>query len=370
MDMPTEIYRMCVYPEYMFKLNIMKWCDQKYGTQGKKKLNACKNSFCTVCCDHLRLILRNQAEKQILGEMLLLKTNPGYAKILKVINDHDIQKCRTTCMTTYPVDYPVFLPPPPRDPKLGTNAQNAAKSCSDIKKWGKEKPKSGEYWIELGYRGKTKVFCDMETDDGGWTLFFNYLHYPGQEINLDATKIPSGLKNNSHLDLKSVGYGENDVTELRFFCTERTAKMYYWHFRTSSQELINVALTGDQRFLRPNSLKSGYYDLPFPGNGLKWTRVIDKDTLQNIDHVGQSQTGGFWAEPFGSNALQRYWTVKGNVKKGGRFECGTSHKDAAKNPSALLVMTHHTVWFRGNAPSEKEARIRFTERSSKLDTKK
>jgi len=178
------------------------------------------------------------------------------------------------------------------------------------------------------------------------------------------------LKKNSHLSLKSVGYGEKDITELRFFCTERTAKKYYWHFRTNSQELINVALSGDQRYMRPNSLKTGYADLPFPGNGLQWTRVIDKDRIANIDHVGQTTDGGFWDVPFGSNALQRYWTVKGNVKKGGRFECGSAHKDGQKNPAAMLVMTHHTVWFRGTAPGEKEARLRFTSRNSSPDGQK
>ena len=345
----------------------MNWCDNKYGSKNPKKLASCKNTFCTVCCDHLRIVLKNQAQKQIIGEILSLKNNPGFNKIVRSITDHDLNKCRSSCSNTFPVNFPVILPPPPRDMKLGKNPQNSAKNCKDIQRWGDKNSRSGQYWIDLGQRGKTKVYCDMEIDGGGWALFFNYLHYPGQEVYLDTSKPPSNLKENSHINLKDVGFSENEVSELRFFCTERSNLKQYWHFKVSNLEFINVALSGDQRFLKKSSILGGYHDLPFPGKPLKWVRAMDKDRIKKINLTGQNRAGGFWDSPFGSNKYKMFWTVKGNVKKGGRFECGTSHKDGMTNPLASLVMTHHTVWFRGTEPSVDEARTRFVERNTKLN---
>jgi len=207
----------------------------------------------------------------------------------------------------------------------------------------------------------------METDEGGWTLFFNYLRFPGQELTLNGSKIPNSLKMNSHINLKDAGFNDSEIIDLRFFCTERLQKKYFWHFTTSNNDIINLALTGDQRFLRTSSLAESYRDLPFPSKNkdLNWIRVMNKHKIGQIDFVKKNSNGGLWDSPFGSTNRNKFWTVKGNVQSGGRFECGTSHEDGFSNPLNNFIMTHHSVWFRGSVATDEEARNRYITRKRK-----
>ncbi len=203
----------------------------------------------------------------------------------------------------------------------------------------------------------------METDKGGWTLFFNYLHQPGQEITLNENKIPSDLKTNSHMYLENAGFTSRDVKEIRFLCIERfkTSKKY-WHFKSLDKDIVRTAMKGDQTSLRSKSLPSGYINLRAPAQiEGKYSLSVDKSQIGKFNIAGKNPRGGFSATTFGSEYLDAYWTVKGDNPSQDMFECGTSHKGMSTSgeDSPSMVFSHHSVWFKGNPPSDEEARERY-----------
>lgn len=92
----------------------------------------------------------------------------------------------------------------------------------------------------------------METDNGGWTLFFNYKHTPGMNFALKDTMLPETLKVNSHMYLQGAGFNARDVHEIRFMCTEASnvSANKIWHFKTNNNDIIQVAFNGDQTKLK------------------------------------------------------------------------------------------------------------------------
>ncbi len=365
MEIPTEVWSFCIYPKY--ELNVMRWCEKTYSIRSPDKVKDCKFNNCVVCCDHSPFILKGMANKGYIGKTLMMDEESGFRKIRRTLQPEDINKCRKKCKDVYPVNMPNILPPPPRDPLLGKKFDNPALSCADIKKWGGENNKSGKYWLQFnGTKGKSQVYCDLEADNGGWTLFLNYKHLPGQELVIDSSKLPKDLDTNSHIILRDLGYEERDIKEVRFFCTEKTSRKWYWHFKTNSNRVIQTALSGDQTGLSTDAFIKHYNELKFPGRTIGWYKALEQEHLKDLDTVGFNRKGSFWDTPFGSNSLSRFWTVKGNVTVGGRFECGTMHQDNISKEISSLVYTHHSVWFRGEPPTDDEARERYTVRNNRL----
>jgi len=47
----------------------------------------------------------------------------------------------------------------------------------------------------------------MVTDNGGWGMFYNYLHHPFESYEVGGDVLPSDpLKENGHMHLKELGF--------------------------------------------------------------------------------------------------------------------------------------------------------------------
>lgn len=203
--------------------------------------------MCLNCCNYFLWEMKQIVDNSIVSFLFQLNDDQGFNKVRAIQKSTNIvDKCRKACET----EYPFTMPAPPieiiRLNVLGVKREFPAYSCADLKAHGREDLMSGTYFVDpKGGKEPMKQFCDMTTDEGGWTPFFVYRHHPFEKmpISQQSDLMPfDQWRDKFQFDMQQSGYHPLEIKELRFFCMSnhktKLGEEYFVHFKTSNKEVI------------------------------------------------------------------------------------------------------------------------------------
>ena len=258
---------MCVYPQN--RANIYEICGQQKieGKEDKNqkesfKVKACRHYNCLNCCANLKsiykmIILKYESE----SEKLAIKIE-GYNKYNSLIKDmiavEMIEECEYQCRLIFKFEEPQVNSQKVDETSLGVKVNSPAYHCRDIKDNNKAVHKTGIYFTKpINSQIVSKVYCDQDTEGGGWQLLFNYRHTKQQsDFQLDGTAYPlDPIYGVSHTTLQAVGYNFNEISELRFLCLS-THDNKFIHFITKNPKVIIAAFNEDTTSLTKEDWQS------------------------------------------------------------------------------------------------------------------
>jgi hypothetical protein len=143
------------------------------------------------------------------------------------------------------------------------------------------------------------VYCDQETDDGNWALFFAYKHIGNDNDPLVEGTLPSDpLTGYSHMNIQDLGYAVDDISKIRFYCeTSNHARKI--HFTSTNDTVKQIAYTGDQTGNTDAAAWKGDETTVLPDGQ---DAVLPGDT----NRVQSNPTGGLYNFPF-YKAAANHW---------------------------------------------------------------
>jgi len=201
-----------------------------------------------------------------------------------------------------------------------------------------------------------KVYCDIDTANGGWMLLWSYAHIAGFNNPLQEGTIPTsptkGYSNvllNSFLDVN--GQPVFTASSVRFYChSSLTSRVM--SFTTTDTVIRGIVYDGISTANTPSDWTSGYTLLS------DHTAYLPAATTS----VSADSTSSLWSSPFYAQSTTSictcynywyywygyccgygtsynplyYWNIRGS---GNRFECDDYSNDASQG-------TLHQIWVR------------------------
>jgi len=210
-------------------------------------------------------------------------------------------------------------------------------SCKDARARGYTT--TGTYTIYPGGSGSTSytVYCDQETDGGGWMLTYAYNHPAGGTAPLVPNTIPTSPDTGySHFDMNFLPGNAADIADVRFYCTSTTG--YVIHFKPSNAVPRNIAFDGDQTGSTTTDWSTGFTLL-----GGHTALVLPSI----VDWVGPSRvpssTGGLWNYPFSKTSGSNHgFAMAGTTYSSGQdWFC-----EDWPSSSPASIQTKHLVYVR------------------------